>query len=75
MQLDDGGALDAVEKSNGVSVVVYATRASVTGQPANLRQFASELQYLASSEYDMPFSIRGACGRVALRILRQVDGR
>lgn len=30
--------------------------------------FIEELEMIASSEYDLPFSLRGACGRVAKRL-------
>lgn len=78
LQLDDQSVLHAFEARPEATRIHFLPardgQMMASGRATALRDLASELQYVASSEYDMPFSIRGACGRVALRILRQMDG-
>ncbi len=72
LSLDDEAVRDIIGATCGVVVETTYHGAVITGDDRTLRQFVDEITLRASSEWDLPFSIRGACGRVAKRLYREL---
>ena len=72
LSLDDEAVRDAIGASCGVVVETDYRGAVINGDDQGLRKFVDEVTMRASSEWDLPFSIRGACGRVAKRLYREL---
>lgn len=73
LELDDASmVVSYAQGAFPVVIELLAVGARVTGTREALRRFADDVGYRSMAESDLPFNLRGACGKVAKRIRKEV---